>query len=130
MTLSQQVAHRAAHRCEYCQLPAEFHPAPFQVDHIIARQHGGDSSLNNLALACIHCNRYKGPNIAGMDPLSETLQPLFHPRRQIWEEHFRWEHALLVGRTAIGRATIRTLQCNAEDMLELRRELLVAPPLS
>lgn len=126
MTLSQRVAARAANRCEYCQLPSEFHPAPFQIDHIIARQHGGDSSLENLAFACIHCNRYKGPNIAGVDPLSAELQPLFHPRRDRWEEHFQWQHALLVGLTPIGRATVRTLNCNAQDMQDLRSELLAA----
>jgi len=49
-------------------LPSAFHPAPFQIDHIIARQHGGKAELENLALSCIHCNRFKGPNVAGVDP--------------------------------------------------------------
>ena len=51
----------------YCHLPALSILAPFQIDHIIARQHGGSSDLDNLALCCIHCNRFKGPNIAGVD---------------------------------------------------------------
>jgi HNH endonuclease len=51
-------------RCEYCRLSSALHPTPFQIDHIIARQHGGGTTLENLA----HCNRYKGPNIAGIDP--------------------------------------------------------------
>jgi hypothetical protein len=126
VTNSQRVAQRANHRCEYCRLPSDFHPAPFQIDHIIARQHGGDSSLANLALACIHCNRFKGPNIAGLDPFTGTLQPLFNPRTQSWDDHFRWEHALLLGLTPTGRATIRTLAINADDMRELRAELLAA----
>jgi 5-methylcytosine-specific restriction endonuclease McrA len=39
-----------------------------QIDHIIARQHGSRTELDNLALACVHCNRFKGPNVAGLDP--------------------------------------------------------------
>jgi hypothetical protein len=46
--------------------PSASHPAPFQIDHIIARQHGGATELENLALACIHCNRFKGPNMLGL----------------------------------------------------------------
>jgi hypothetical protein len=119
----EQVATRARRRCEYCRLPADFYPAPFQIDHIIARQHGGDSSLGNLAFACIRCNRHKGPNIAGIDPLSGRIEPLFHPRQQNWRDHFRWQGAQLHGLTPIGRATVRTLNSNAPEAVELRNEL-------
>jgi 5-methylcytosine-specific restriction endonuclease McrA len=53
---------------------------PFQLDHIIARQHGGSSDSDNLALARLHCNRHKGPNIAGRDPLTGVIANLFHPQ--------------------------------------------------
>jgi hypothetical protein len=56
------------------------HPAPYQIDHIIAKQHGEGDELDNLPFACIHCNRYKGPNIAGIDPETGELTRLFHPR--------------------------------------------------
>ncbi len=65
--LIRKVWRRAQNRCEYCRLPAAVYPLPFHVDHIIARQHGGETALDNLALACLHCNRHKGPNIAGRD---------------------------------------------------------------
>ncbi|HTG62884.1 MAG TPA: HNH endonuclease signature motif containing protein [Terriglobia bacterium] len=79
--LIRQVWQRARARCEYCQLPSAFDPAPFQRGHIIARQHGGTTELGNLALACIRCNRFKGPNIAGLDAESGHIVLLFHPRR-------------------------------------------------
>lgn len=63
--LVQQVWTRAGNHCEYCLIPTPQYRLPFQVDHIIARQHGGMSMIDNLALACLHCNRFKGPNIAG-----------------------------------------------------------------
>jgi hypothetical protein len=63
----RQVWLRAQSRCEYCHLFSSDHPLPFHVDHIIARQHGGQTVLDNLALSCLHCNRHKGPNIAGID---------------------------------------------------------------
>lgn len=50
-------------------MPADSYPLGFHVDHIIPRQHGGLTQLDNLALACLHCNRHKGPNLAGLDPL-------------------------------------------------------------
>src|ERR1039457_4059463 len=73
-------------RCEYCQLPAALYPAPFQIDHIIAWQHGGATRLENLALACILCNRFKFkvPNIAGLNPDSGEIVRLFHSRRDSW----------------------------------------------
>ena len=64
---------RAGHRCEYCHLPSAGYPLPLQMDHIIARQHGGETDANNLALACVHCNRHKGPNIGGIDPATGSL---------------------------------------------------------
>ncbi len=52
-TLVQEVWHRAGDACEYCQLPQALHAEPHQIDHIIARQHGGPTALDNLALACL-----------------------------------------------------------------------------
>ena len=117
------VRRRAGERCEYCRLPAACYPAPFQADHVIARYHGGATESDNLALACIHCNRYKGPNIAGVDPDSGELVRLFHPRRDDWIEHFAWSGTRLSGLTAVGRATIQVLHINGPEMVELRGAL-------
>lgn len=118
------VRQRARSRCEYCRMPAQFDPLPFQVDHVIAEQHGGKTTLDNLALSCLHCNKHKGPNIAGIDPLTGQLVPLFNPRRQRWERVFSWDGPVLVGRTRVGRATIHVLAMNAPDFLAFRAELI------
>ena len=115
---------RARARCEYCQLPSALHPAPFQIDHIIARQHSGRTEIENLALACIHCNRFKGPNIAGLDPENGTIVRLFHPRQDRWSEHFIWDGPTLKGVSAIGRVTIAVLAINAPEVVEVRKALL------
>jgi hypothetical protein len=104
-------------------LPSAFHPAPFQIDHIIAGQHNGRTVLDNLALACIHCNRYKGPNIAGIDPQSGEIVRLFHPRHDLWSEHFVWEGPRLEARTPIGRTTITLLLINHPEFVAMRKAL-------
>ena len=67
------VRQRAGERCEYCRLPQAITPMPFEVDHIIARKHGGADEVENLCLACFYCNSFKGPNIAGIDPESGEI---------------------------------------------------------
>jgi len=94
------------------------------VDHIVARQHGGLTAIDNLASACLHCNRHKGPNIAGRDPVSGELVRLFHPRQDEWSDHFEWKDAELGGRTAIGTITIQGLAINDPDFLAVREALM------
>ena len=109
-------------RCDYCRTPEHLDPLPFQVDHIISIQHGGPTVLSNLAWSCLHCNKHKGPNIAGIDPETGQLVGLFHPRRQSWNRHFEWDGPVLVGRTRSGRATIVVLAINHPNVLEVRAE--------
>lgn len=120
------VRQRAGGRCEYCRLP-DFALAPedFHVEHIIARQHRGSDDPENLAWACIYCNLYKGPNLTSIDPDTGTLTPLFHPRRDRWEEHFRLDGARIAGRTSVGRTTAWLLEMNAEIVVHLRTSLLL-----
>jgi len=96
----------------------------FPIDHVIARQHGGKTIASNLALACVQCNLRKGPNIAGIDPFRKQIVPLFHPRRDHWDAHFRLRGARIIGVSPIGRATIRVLGINEPDSLALRRSLI------
>ena len=123
-TLIVQVRQLAGNRCDDCHMPAEFDPLPFQFDHVIARQHGGLTIVENGAWSCLHCNKHKGPNIAGIDPLTGKLVALFYPRLQSWERHFQWNGPVLVGRTRIGRATIRVLAINDSDAVAFRAELM------
>jgi len=110
--LIREVWDRAERRCEYCHMPASGYLGPFHADHIIARQHGGQSGLENLALACLHCNQHKGPNIAGRSPGTGEVVELFNPRRDRWGDHFEWNGADLIGKTAVGRVTIQVLAIN------------------
>ena len=129
--LEQQVWQRAQARCEYCQLSQAHSCIPFEIDHVIARKHRGKTIGSNLALACYYCNSYKGPNLSGIDPESNRIIRLFHPRRHKWDAHFRWEGPVLVGRTPIGRATIEVLQINHPDAIAARQALMeeaVLPP--
>lgn len=125
-SLARQVIERAGRLCEYCRIPQKHQPGPFEVEHIIPRQHGGPTTLANLAYSCLHCNRHKGPNLAGMDRLTARtkLVRLFNPRRHKWERHFRWEGAFLVGRTPIGRVTVHVLAMNDPVRVALRAELM------
>jgi len=97
-----------------------------QPDHIIAEQHGGEATAENLALACIHCNRHKGPNIASIDPTTGQLTPLFNPRTQNWTDHFVLDGAHILPRTAIGRVTVRLLELNHPGRIRARQALLKA----
>lgn len=118
------VAQRAGYRCEYCRLPQRFSRSTFHVEHITPRQHGGTDDLDNLCCACNRCNLHKGPNLTGIDPDTGQIVPLFDPRGQSWDEHFAWQGALIVARTATGRATLQVLQMNAPRRLQLRSRLL------
>lgn len=112
---------RAGNRCEYCQLPQEQSPlAKLQVEHIRPIKHHGGDEPENLAIACIDCNLRKGANIAGFDPDTGSLTPLFNPRRDAWNQHFGWAGVLIVGKTPAARATIAVLELNSADRLELR----------
>jgi hypothetical protein len=118
------VRQRANYACEYCYLAEAHSPlASLQIEHIIPRKHRGDDGLENLALACIDCNLAKGSNLAGIDPETGALTPLYHPRRQKWDEHFTWNCLRIVGHTAVGRTTIDVLRMNSEDQLQLRNSL-------
>jgi CRISPR/Cas system Type II protein with McrA/HNH and RuvC-like nuclease domain len=95
----------------------------FHIEHIQAQQHVADDSLENLALACPDCNRHKGPNLTTPDPQTRTIVLLFHPRQDVWEDHFEYLGALLIGRTSVGKATVRLLQMNVEEKIEMREAL-------
>jgi hypothetical protein len=124
------VRRRAGERCEYCRVPQAAFQRPFHIEHIVARHHGGTTEPDNLALACWRCNFKKGPNLTGIDPETEQVTPLFHPREDRWADHFEVRIETLMpfgieirGLTPVGRTTVRVLGMNEEMRQMLRYEL-------
>jgi HNH endonuclease len=122
--LVRQVWQRASRCCEYCRMPQAYDETPFEIDHVIAKKHGGHTVASNLSLSCFYCNSFKGSDIASLDEKTRKLTPLFNPRRQKWARHFRWKGAYLVGRTPIGRVTVALLHINDPLRVELREALM------
>ena len=119
------VAERAQGCCEYCRSQARFAIQPFSVEHIIPRSHGGNTTLDNLALSCQGCNNHKYNKTEAKDSLSGNVVSLYHPRQQRWSEHFAWndDFTIVIGLTPTGRATVETLQLNREGVVNLRHVL-------
>lgn len=115
---------RAQYRCEYCGLPQSALPfTSFHVEHIRPKKHDGSDDPSNLALACGHCNRHKGPNLAGIDPKTNEMASLFNPREHNRDDHFALKGILINGLTPIGRATVRVLNMNSWIQLRIRDDL-------
>ena len=124
--LRRAVADRAAGRCEYCLLHEEDSYSPHQIDHIVSRKHGGLSSFDNLAYACVRCNVWKGSDVGSIDNQSGKLVRLFHPRLQQWDDHFALQGVVIKPLTAEGEATVRLLKLNLDKRLAERRILAAA----
>ena len=107
-------------------MPEDVSLWPFEVDHIVPRKHGGPTTVDNLALACTYCNRFKGTNLSGVDPVSGIVARLFHPRKNRWSAHFQWQGPNLIGLSRSGRATIAVLAMNHPRSLATREELIEA----
>ena len=119
-----KVGRRAGNRCEYCLIHENDAGFPHQVDHVVSRKHGGTSAFNNLAYACILCNRYKGSDVASINPKTGEAVRLFHPRQDRWADHFRLDADFIEPLSEVGRVTARLLRLNAAERLAERRLLM------
>ncbi|MBC8548305.1 MAG: HNH endonuclease [Candidatus Brocadiales bacterium] len=133
--LRREVAERAYGCCEYCHSQARFAMQSFSIEHIVPRSKGGDSTDDNLALACQGCNNHKYIKVDGYDPITGEIVQLFHPRKHPWNDHFSWndDFTFIIGITPIGRATVEELGLNREGLVNLRRILYEAgehPPVA
>ena len=129
------VAKNADGFCEYCRSQQSLCPATFHIEHILPQAQGGTDALDNLALSCGGCNGHKGIKTDAFDPVNRVRVPLFHPRRQQWQEHFEWssDFTLMLGLTETGRATIEALRMNRVGVVNLRRILSASglhPPVT
>jgi len=124
--LRTQVRDRAKRRCEYCLVPDTLTFLEHEIDHILAVKHGGQTSPENLAWCCTLCNRHKGSDIASIDRQTDRMEPLFHPRRDRWRDHFELRGGEIVPRTAVGRVTVRLLRLNQPERVKERERMLRA----
>jgi hypothetical protein len=121
VALREEVAERARRCCEYCQIPEDAAFAPHHLDHIVARKHGGKTSLDNLAYSCSLCNRRKSSDLSSVDPATGQIALLFNPRRDLWQEHFELRGGEIAGLTPSGRATVHLLRLNHTHRVQERR---------
>jgi hypothetical protein len=121
-SIQQQVRQRALELCEYCHASEKWQYVLFTVDHVIPLSKNGKNTIDNLALACFHCNRRKSNNITGIDPNSGNQVTLFNPRTSLWNEHFIWskDELIIIGLTPTGKATIEILNLNRERIINIR----------
>lgn len=120
------VAARAQGLCEYCQFPETESVLPHELDHIRARKHRGPTTMQNSAWSCAQCNGAKGSDATSYDPETDELVRLFNPRADKWKDHFFWDGPVLMGKTAIARATVALLRINDPMRIENRRLLMAA----
>ena len=86
------------------------------------RAAGGPTNLDNLALACVSCSLRKWAKRMAADPDTGEEAPLYSPREQVWNDHFRWDGPRVVPLTATGRATVSALAMNRPLAVAIRLE--------
>lgn len=121
-SLAREVRERAHNRCEYCRTSEWLSGQRHDIDHIFPRSLGGESTSDNLCLACATCNGFKADRTGAFDLETGESIPFFNPRTQRWRDHFDWdeEGIRVVGLTPCGRATASALQMNLPLILSVR----------
>jgi hypothetical protein len=114
--------------CCYCRLSEANSGVPLSYDHIEPRGRGGVTSFENVCLCCRPCNEFKSDVTDADDPLTGERVPLFHPRRQVWHEHFTWsaDATRIEGITPTGRATVVALRMNRAMIVAARGRWFLA----
>jgi hypothetical protein len=121
-SLRRLVIQRSSDRCEYCCISQIGQVATFHIDHVIPVVAGGETTPDNLALACVSCSLRKGARQEIEDVETGETVNIFNPRQQSWNKHFHWDGVKVVGLTPTGRATIKALDLNRATMLAIRTE--------
>jgi hypothetical protein len=128
------VMQRSGHCCEYCKSQDKFSPVYFTIDHIAPLIEGGSNDIENVAYACMPCNRLKWKKTMVFDPISQVNVPIFNPRLDVWERHFQWSgnYLSIIGISATGRAMVSELQLIRKKLIRYRKEMFdigYHPPL-
>ncbi len=116
---------RAGRRCEYCLIHEDDTYFGCEVDHVVSEKHGGLTVVENLAYACLVCNRYKGSDLGSILVPSGDLIRFFNPRIDAWSDHFSLDGVTIKPLTVIGQVTERIFRFNAIERLMEREALRV-----
>ncbi|MBF0353568.1 MAG: HNH endonuclease [SAR324 cluster bacterium] len=119
--LRRLVASRSGFRCEYCLIEESDTFLGCEVDHIISLKHGGITEADNLAYACTFCNRKKGSDIGSILWETGAFIRFFNPRKDRWEDHFRWEGFRIIPQSEIGEVTEQIIGFNHLDRILERK---------
>jgi len=124
-TQREEIFKRAKGLCEYCQSPEHYSISTFEIEHIMPISKGGETILENLALSCSGCDKFKSDRIFAFDSQSQTEIPIYNPRKNIWSKHFAWNEDFteIIELTAKGRVTIKALKLNRKNVVNLRKLL-------
>src|SRR6266849_3880613 len=111
---------RAENCCEYCRTCQRVCGQAMHMEHIDPV--GGDQP-DNLCLSCPSCNLSKAQATSGVDAITAEVVPLFNPRQQRWSDHFEWieDGSQVLGKTAVGRATVQRLKMNVDRVVTARK---------
>jgi hypothetical protein len=122
------IRQRDRYQCAYCLTTEQNCGLRMHIDHILPEVLDGQTTVENLCLACFSCNTHKGAKQVGVDVLTGDAVMLFNPVVQRWSEHFRWDESktFIVGQTPCGRATIDVLQMNNPTIVQARRRWVSA----
>ena len=126
VSIERELSKLAKGCCEYCKCLEMYMPNDLNTEHIIPITLEGGNLLKNLAKACFKCNILKHTAITALDPITNQTVPLFHPRKDNWDDHFQWSKDLLKieGISSTGRTTIILLQTNRQSLINLRSVLI------
>lgn len=122
-SLRRLVVERANHLCEYCLIHENDTYFGCEVDHIISEKHHGPTTEENLAYACLYCNRNKGSDIGSIIWETGEFRRFYNPRQDRWAEHFKLDGAMLVPLTEIAQVTAQILELNHTDRIVERSEM-------
>lgn len=122
--LRRLVNSRAEGLCEYCLIHEEDTFFGCQIEHVIAEKHGGGTTAENLAYACVFCNQRKGSDISSLSSAGQLVR-LYNPRTDRWADHFALaaDGITVQARSEIGEVTARLLGFNDPARLAEREAL-------
>ena len=72
--------------CEYCVMPSNYSTDFFHFEHIIPLILNGKTEFANLARSCGICNNNKRDKVEHIDPLTQEMVRLYHPREDVWTD--------------------------------------------